>query len=534
MLGLSLMVSAVSCKKGFEELNKPYKDATVSTATPAGFFNNLAKRATEDDYVLFTGLFMPITTQQGVQNVNLPYLNYITGFWRNYYQDLADYKQLLKLVKESPNPEVYNDVKYMATILMGYKTMSMLDRYGDIPYSQAAIATEGSVNYKPKYDQQEAIYSSVLDELKTAVVGVGGANQVSIGTYESFLGNDFVAWKKFGNALRLRYAVRLSKTNLGTKAKAIIAEILGSPSTYPLPNNQDLASLQKSNFGNYPLVVVPNNPDYFDRYWYAFRELSVSRIRMSSNVFAQMSSTNADDGSGFFDPRYKVWFMPNNAGKWVPQPQNGSVQDGGTPYPNTSDNAPMTPGSDPSNKFASFNFYLVRDYQSFPYVFISEADVHFLKAEIYNQGVGVTADQALAETEYKEGIKASVNFWYTVVNNSTTGIWPTSAKPGPITQAQIDAFTANPAVKFNAGDIAGNYKKIITQSWLADIFNTVEAWNTVRRTGLTPKDATYTPAVYNRLPYPNDEQINNQANWQAATGGANESAQILKKVYWMP
>jgi predicted permease len=52
ILGLSLMVGVVSCKKGFEELNKPYKDATVSTATPAGFFNNLAKRATEACLIL--------------------------------------------------------------------------------------------------------------------------------------------------------------------------------------------------------------------------------------------------------------------------------------------------------------------------------------------------------------------------------------------------------------------------------------------------------------------------------------------------
>jgi len=524
----------VSCKKGFEELNKPYKDATVSTATPAGFFNNLAKRATQEDYTLYTGLFMPVTNQQGVQNRNLPYTNYITSFWSTYYSDLADYKQLLKLISSSPNPGVYSDVKYMANILMAQKTLSMLDRYGDIPYSQAGIATEGAANYQPQYDKEESVYSSVLDDLKAATSGIGGANQSSIGTYESFLANDFVAWKKFGNALRLRYAVRLSKTNLQTKAKETIAEILGNPSTYPLPNDQDLTALYKSNYGSYPLVVVPNSPDYGDRFWYAFRELSVSNIRMSSNVFAKMSSTNADDGSGFFDPRYKVWFMPNNAGKWVPQPQNGTVADGGTPYPNTSANAPMAQGTDPDNKFASFNYYLVRDFQSFPYVIISEADVHFLKAEIYNQGIGVAANQALAETEYNLGMRASVNFWYTTVNSNTTAIWPTTAKPGPITQAQIDVFTNNPAVKFTTGDVAGNYKKIITQSWLASMFNAVETWCTVRRTGLTPKDASYAPTTYNRLPYPDDEKTNNAANLSAIGGNVSPEVQIQKKVYWMP
>src|SRR6187551_102408 len=98
-LVISAMVVGVSCKKGFTEINKPYKDADVSTATPAGFFNNMARRATDDTYVLNTGLFMPITNQQGVQNVNLNIFANTTGFWQSYYQDLADYKQLLKLIE---------------------------------------------------------------------------------------------------------------------------------------------------------------------------------------------------------------------------------------------------------------------------------------------------------------------------------------------------------------------------------------------------------------------------------------------------
>lgn len=530
---LLLLACCFACKKGFEEINAPYKDAVVSTATPAGFFNNLARRATEDAYTLHTGLFMPITNQQSVQNVNLPYLNYITPYWQNYYQDLADYKQLIKLINASNTPAAYNNVKAMGTILIASKTLSMLDRYGDIPYSEAGIATDGPQFYKPKYDKEETVYNSVLDDLKAAVTDIGGANQISIGTYESFLANDILAWKKFGNALRLRYAVRLSKTNLQTKAKAIIAEILNAPATYPLPDNQDLTNLYKSNFGSYPLVVVPTT-DYNLRYWYAFRELSVSNMRMSSNVFNQMSATNADNGSGFFDPRYKIWFMPNNAGKWVPQPQNGTVQDGGTPYATTATNTPPLIGTDPNNKFAAFNFYLVRDFASLPYIIISEADVHFLKAEIYNQGLGLAPDQVIAENEYKAGIKASVNFWYTTVNNYSTAIWTPGVKPGAVTQTQIDAFANHAAVKFVAGDIAGNYRKIITQSWLANLFQPVEAWCTARRTGLTPKDPSYNPPVFNRLPYPADEQTNNIENWQAITGGANESAQVLKKVYWMP
>ena len=66
------------------------------------------------------------------------------------------------------------------------------------------------------------------------------------------------------------------------------------------------------------------------------------------------------------------------------------------------------------------------------------------------------------------------------------------------------------------------------------MFQPWEAWAIVRRTGLTPKDPTYTPSVVNKLPYPDDESINNNANWQKATGGQGPAQQVLKKVYWMP
>jgi len=540
LLGLAILFADVSCKKGFEELNAPYKDATVSTATPAGFFNNLARRATDDAYTLHTTLIMPKLNQQGVQNiVSLPYVNYITTYWQAYYQDLADYKQLLKLIDATSTPAAYTDVKSMATILIASKTLSMLDRYGSIPYSSAGIATDGIEKYRPTYDDEKSIYMSILADLATAVNSIGGAGQINIGNYESFLANDFDAWRKFGNALRLRYAVRLSaKAEMQALVTGIIQDVVTG--NKPLPNNQNLTALQKSNFGNYPLIVVPQT-DYNLRYWYSFREASVGNMRMSTNVWNQMSSTNADDGSGIFDPRCKIWFMPNNAGKWVPQPQNsaGSAPGStGTAYPNQE--TPSAPNLPNGNVYAPFNFYMVRDFASFPYLIITEADVHFLKAEIYNRGLGgVAANPTMAKSEYDAGLKASVDFWYGYVNNGTTSFWPSTGvggKPGALSTTDWNNFINTPAVMYNVADPATtNYQKIVKQAWLATIWQPLEAWAIVRRTGITPKDPAYSsPDVVNKLPYPNDEENNNNDNWKAAAGGADQTQQAAKKVYWMP
>lgn len=537
-LGIAAMVTFGGCTKDFEAINQPYKDVAVATASPAGIFNNLSRNLTNEDYTLWTCFLIPYMNQQGVQNVTVPYTNYIGSYWNNYYLDLSDYRLLLKLIDQSTSPQTYTNLKSMATILISHKTLQMLDRYGKIPYSKASMAGDGAANYRPEYDDEASVYKSVLADLGTAVnaikTGSSASDQVAIGTYESFLGSDYDAWIKFGNAIRLRYAVRLYGKEQALSS-AIITDIVGG--NKPLPNAQSYANnqttMQKNNYGLYPQLITPAITNAAinlgNRFFYTFRELSVSNMRLSDNVWKQISSTNADDGSGIYDPRAKVWFMPNNAGKWVPQPQDMSVSDGGNIYPNAA--VPAAANSIPSNKFAGFNFYLIRDFLSLPYVVISEADVHFLKAEIYAKGMGVAANFAQADAEYKAGLTASINFWYSYVASTSGGIWP-SSKP-TLGATDIATFLANPNVALVAGDNTGNVKKIVTQAWMAAIFEAPEAWAIARRTGLTPKSATYTAPNINKFPYPNDEAVNNRDNWMKAGNGDAPDAEAAKKVYWM-
>lgn len=534
---LGLLASASSCTKDFEKINAPYKDVAVSTASPVALFNQLSRNATNEDYTLYTGVFMPITNQQGVQNVAIPYTNYVSSFWNNYYPDLADYKLLVKLIDESAAPASYTNLRSIATILISSKTLSMLDRYGSIPYSKAGIGAEGPASYRPAYDDELSVYTSVLNDLASAVnaikTGSAASDQVALGASESYLNNNYDSWIKFGNALRLRYAVRLFAKNAAL-ATPVITDIIGG--NKPLPNATsyaDMEAMRQNNYGTYPQLLT-TNPSYGDRYWYAFREISVTNIRLSSNVWNQISASDATDGSGIFDPRAYVWFMPNNAGLWVPQPQDKSLPEGSSSlYPNTSSNAPAPPNTLTDNKFAGFNFYTVRDFLAFPYVTLSEADVHFLKAEIYARGMGVAADFAKANQEYQAGLTASVNFWYTYVAKSSSGIWPASK---PVLGANaIAAFLAHPRVALVAGDNTGNLNKIITQAWLAALWEAPEAWAIARRTGLTPKAANYNPQVFNKLPYPGDEAVNNKDNWIKATNGVDKpDVQATQKVYWMP
>lgn len=524
-----VLLSAAACRKDFDEINQPYKDAIEETASIPGLYNGLVSSLGKyGDDVLNVGVLYPTANQQAFQNIATPFVNYAGGFWSQYYPDLNTYRALLKKISEQTDPASFNNVKYMATILLASKTLRMLDYYGDIPYTQASRASEGSANYRPAYDAAPDVYKSVLSDLKEAVDGlVTAPSQVSIGSSESYLGEDLVAWRKFGNALRLRYAVRLyNKEN--ALASAIITEIING--NKPLPNNQQHGAMQKDNFGFWPNLVAPAGTikDALASKWDSYHELSISNIRMSSNVWNQMSSTNASDGSGIFDPRCFVFFQTNDANRWVPQPQDGSQAEGGTPY--RSETTVRRPfGTDPTNKFASFNYFIAYDRLFYPILVISEADVHFLKAEIYQRGMGVAKDIVKAKTEYEAGIRSSVDFWYEYVKQST--IWLT--KPAAPTALQITAMLANPKVLYNGANDADALRKIATQAWLATMFQPWEAWAIARRTQLTPRDPALPPLSINRMPYPDDENVNNHDNWQKASGGKSPTDQVSVKVYWM-
>ncbi|MBO9591637.1 MAG: SusD/RagB family nutrient-binding outer membrane lipoprotein [Niabella sp.] len=527
----AICLGIASCTKGFEDLNKsPDKPDAQSLSIP-GLFNGIAKNVADvgfNENTLFVALLYDQANQQAVQGVDAPVVNYSSGLWSTYYPILLNYKKLTALINANPGKENYSNVKYMADILMASKTLRMLDCYGDIPYSAAGQSTSGSDYFRPTYDAQSDVYKSVMADLKAAANGIktNDATQISISNYDSFLGNDYQAWIRFANALRLRYAVRLYNKEQAL-ATETITEILGG--NKPLPGNQDLAALSKNNFGLWPSNLNPKIV-FGDRIWYSFREGSVTKMRMSSNVWDQMSANNNTDGSGIFDPRCRIWFMTNNADKWVPQPQNHSSPDGGQPYPGSKTRPAI--GTDAANLYAAFNIQLVSDETTYPYIIISEADVYFLKAEIYQRGMGVAKDIAAAKAAYEAGIKSSVNFWY-----AYTGLAPWGNRPVQPSPADLTAFLNNSKVAYNGANDADALKKIATQAWLATMWEPVEAWSIVRRTGLTPKDPTYTPAkpqVY-KLPYPDDERINNYANWTKAINGVTSPDDQLKtKVYWMP
>jgi len=506
-----------SCTKKFTTINTPWQGSPTATLPQLyiAFVSNMALSGGDqnDD----NGWLYPIS-QQGMvyAHPDFPYAS--TGIWGNFYTNLANYNSYMDLIKARSDSAALVNVKAMLMVLRAYQAIKVSDYYGDMPYSAAGKAIYyGANNYKPVYDKQQSIYVSCLNDLQWAVnhFNTTDQNQYSMGSSDLVLQNNIPQWIKFANALRLRLALNIYDKD-PSDATPQIADAL----TKPL-----LSDYTTDNIGLY-LANIPN----MDLSARAYTFGTECRLRMGTTMWQLMSNTNAQDGSGIFDPRCLIFFEPNNAGQWNPFPQNpapSTPAEGGDPY-NSSvrDLNWSNKNGDGSsvNRYANFNYYWSRD-KTIPELFMTAAEVHFLKAEIYTRGIaGIAANPATAMSEYNAGIAASINFWTTMAINSP--VWVVNKPSGLPTSAQLAAFQNNPIVLFDAANTAHAIKQIYAQEWIDMIRQPWDAWTLLKRTGgLTPMDPnnstyyTQTFGNYNRYQYPGSEPTYNYQNWFSETSG---------------
>jgi hypothetical protein len=517
-MGFIMMIGALtSCTKNFDAINTPPFGSPTANVQQlfTGFESNMVQGDAQVSYNSWT---YPIT-QQGVVYTKADYIYGTDGGenWNSFYNNLSNFKALMNVIAASKDPAIYTNVTAMVKVLRAYQAIKLSNLYGAIPYSDAGKALDYTPSnpgvLKPKYDTQQQVYLSCLVDLQWAVnhLSTTDATQYSMGNADVLLQNNITHWIEFANSLRLRVALTMYDKDQ-TDATAQIADALSKP----------LLDADNINVGLYPGTNVPNMDLQARQYSFG----TECRLRMGTTMWQLMSSTNALDGSGIFDPRCSIFFEPNNAGEWNPFPQNptsSTPPEFGAPYNTLRDNDWSNKDGNPptTNLYANFNYYWARDV-NIPELFMTTAEVHFMKAEAYLRGIGVPANAATAKTEYNAGATASINFWTTQAMNSV--VWVQN-KPTALPDAA--AFLANPVVAFDMASASHALKQIYAQEWIDMFRQPWEAWTLMKRTGQTPADPnnsagyTTTYGSYNRYQYPSSEQTYNFANWQAATGGSD-------------
>ncbi len=526
---LACVFVGVSCTKNFQQINTTHDKPSSTTIAPLmnGILSTFFLRGQEQASI-HNDYYYPITQLAATTSQSGYVLsNGVNDIWNDYYSTLQNMNLVQSKIDAVSDKESMNNIQAILYILRAYKTFRMTDQFGDMPYFNAGKAYTGNVSdFRVGYDGQQSIYDSLLANLSWAVkhintsaspVTSSGNPYETLGSYDVFFGSNMNQWLKFGNSLRLRHAMQMVEKDQAT-AMPIIQDVLSG--TAPLIDSGNDVALWPKTLGGYDLWIR----------WWSFSSGGAGFVRTSSTLWNLVSddTTNA----AIFDPRAYLFVSTNQAGSWAPFIIGTSTGDAVNAY---------FSATDPTQKnncvFSPVNWYLIRDEWYIPELIMTEAEVHFLKAEAYARGLGVSQSITNANSEYKAGITSSVNFWYNVAANTNDASenWSAAAPPPP-TAGQMNTLFTNPKVAFT-GTNADALSKIYAQEWLSYFRQPWLAFNLWRRTGGTPVDPKSNPpagySTFYRLPYAQDEAVNNTENYNTQInklGGNNSNV----KVWWMP
>ncbi|AOW10288.1 SusD/RagB family nutrient-binding outer membrane lipoprotein [Flavobacterium gilvum] len=507
LLGAITVATTSSCEQDFGDMNKAWENKVYAPTIPA-LFNSISASMTDiSGNGRMKGSFIYQATQLAAPYASSGYRmdDLAIGHWTNYYTALANARKLESVIDADPNAAKMVNLKAMLKTMLAYKTIHATLMFGDMPYKNAGKAYDGADYYRPSYDSQSEIMTSALNDLKWAVDNLASnAGQNPVGASDVIFGGDIAKWQKLANSLRLRYALVIRGKNQ-TVADAIIADAL----TKPLLGTGD-------NYGLYPGTIASFTNKRITDF------TGNSYIRMGSTMFNAMASNTNDDGSGIYDLRCKILFEPNRAGKWVAYPQvptssTPNEVDGNYCYQESRLTAWATPLPAQNYNYSPVNFYYADD-ETMPVLFITSAEVNFLKAEIYARGIGgVAVNPVAAKQFYEAGITESVNFWYKRANSAA--IWVVNKPAAAPTPLEMTTMLSNPAIAYNASPAIA-LDQIYKQSWIALFHQPYEAWTLKRRTADgTPHVTILNVPVLNKFTYPNTEKATNFENWNAASNG---------------
>lgn len=278
-----------------------------------------------------------------------------TGGWGFYPGPLEDFQRMIAAgqAADAPNWEA------VGRIMKSYTFSVMTEAMGDLPYSEAL---KGDSVLQPKYDTQQAIYTGLFADLKTASDQIDtDPGAVGFASGDLVYGGDMAQWRKLANSLRLRLAIHIQKAD-PAKAQSEAAAAVA-------------AGVFTSSADNAGLSYLASNPNQNPIYT---NHLSRDDYGMSRTLVDSMISWN--------DPRLPVYAQPNDTGAYA------GLQNG------------LNDGEGPPLKYVSRYGAYWREQPAADMYFITYAEVLLLQAEAAERG-WISGDPAAL---YAAGIRASM------------------------------------------------------------------------------------------------------------------------------
>jgi hypothetical protein len=510
IIPLAIVLCFVSCTKGFEEKNQdPYALTRMDAA------------------LLFTGAQRGMNTSNwdGEQTIVQQYMNaynsgatagfqfnedvdgYNSPRWGIYTTVIKPLVQIISFVKDDPaSKNLYS----MARIWKAYAFMTLVDTYGDVPYSEAGKGYLEQINY-PKYDKMADIYADLYNEIKTATAALSASNEYV--KSDLFFGGlntatpavitaQVAQWKKIGYSLLLRLGMRYSESDV-TKAASIAQEAFAG-GVMQSNNDNVVVKLYSSSVPN----PFSNQQRTISPWFYYLAEPFVNQLKTSSDPRLKYV------GASYSDPNLPTSTRDTTTANQFGFPVGYDANVSVLTYPGY--RGPKGSGQN----YTQLNYQVVASTLA-PAYLITNSLTQLLLAEAKFRGWitgGLTTQQY-----YEAGVRAAMDEW---------SLFPGTFSPA-VSDAEKNSYLANPAIAYND---ANALRLINTQYWIASFINGAEGFANWRRSGFP----VLQPNMYNnnlgggfvrRMAYPNAEEAQNRDNYKAAVtsmGGDN----LTQRVFW--
>lgn len=514
----AMLTVFASCKKDLaEKYNNPEKS---TTANVPGFFTAMLNndRVRPAYWNVRTFLLM----QPGVYSQTNFFTNgstayqqaesYSQQYWEDFYAAggngsgaMGMYRAMEVAYAALPETDKASQEIFMqaAKVVLVEQAAKMVDLWGDIPYSEAGSLPSSSSIKNPKFDEQAALYTTFISDLKaaSAYFATAPAN-ASFSKYDILLSGNADKWRRYANSLRLRLLMRISNVNASV-AQTEVMNMLNNATQYPLIDGGNVAAY---NPGSSDVLLMPLSTQHDDLNS-ALTELP-SHYAPDYMLNTVMAPAN--------DPRIPVMFDKygkTTNGTFVPNPTYRAM--------------PITFTSSETEN--SFQDYAILDSATFlqnpslPGIVITAPEINFLKAEAFERWGGD------AKSAYETAVKQSVAFYYYLNNLNSTGL---VRVPSPDASV-VDAFVTQPMVSY-IGTQNEKLAKVWVQKWVhLGFLQSSEAWSEYRRTNYP--QLTFPPATLSgyetppsRLVYPTSEKSFNGTNYQAVQAKDTRTT----KIFW--
>jgi Starch-binding associating with outer membrane/Susd and RagB outer membrane lipoprotein len=456
------------------------------------------------------------------------------GTWNFMYSSpLKDLEQLIAATGEK-SPTYYG----IALTLKAYAYMSLVDSYGDLPFTEAGLGDNGDkkVIY-PKFDKDAEVYTACLKLLDDAIAQLAKPSPVTVsGDY--IYGGNAARWSRLAKSLKLKFLMTARKGISGADAqiKSLITAggfISGAADDFKFVYSKDINSIRSPYYNgpytsggdggayqNHQLMIEmldegdPRFAFYFRRQFSAILNQADPTERGATTCAA-----TAPCKYGYFVLSPKVWKrLYLDKGK-TPNAQDSTFMAGlfgrergdvsGVPQ----DGSFRTiPGVYPGGGFHDFAYNTPAKDIKVPAInaapgggifpALTEVNVMYYQLEnILLLGGGTVAEgKTLFEKAIRTHIGRVVDFG--VATDATYAVRPTADTTNQYVKKWLDRYDA-------AATNEAKMNVVAKQLWVSSIGNGTEIYNLYRRTGLpTTIDEPIAKTVRDfprRLPYSQTE-----------------------------